>query len=274
MQRPIRFLCGSAILMAALGCVAIAGDENKTPFPTRLIAHAAGGIEGRTYTNSRQALDANYARGHRCFEMDFDWTSDGHLVLIHGWDASFMKWFEGAGKYDRKLGQRPSLDEFKAMKMKHGMTHMTLEDLYSWMSAHEDTCIVTDVKSGNNIKALKLIANSAGGVLKQFIPQLYRVSEFGPAGQLGFERFIFTLYQTKIPKRELLDFLATNKVFAVTMTMGRATTDSLAQDLKKRNIFTYVHTINSTGLWKTLKQHGVSGLYTDFLSPADVADHD
>jgi len=36
------------------------------------IAHACGGIDGATYTNSREAFIHNYELGHRIFEIDFN----------------------------------------------------------------------------------------------------------------------------------------------------------------------------------------------------------
>jgi glycerophosphoryl diester phosphodiesterase len=36
-----------------------------------LIAHASGGINGLTYLNSLEALNHNYALGHRFFEVDW-----------------------------------------------------------------------------------------------------------------------------------------------------------------------------------------------------------
>lgn len=41
------------------------------------VAHAFGGIGGDTYTNSLEAFEANYARGHRIFEVDMDYTPGG-----------------------------------------------------------------------------------------------------------------------------------------------------------------------------------------------------
>ena len=47
------------------------------------IAHAGGGFDGKTYTNSIAALDANYARGFRIFEIDFLRTWDDVFVCGH-----------------------------------------------------------------------------------------------------------------------------------------------------------------------------------------------
>ena len=57
------------------------------------IAHASGGINGLTYLNSLETLNYNYELGHRYFEVDFSWTQDDELVLIHDWKLSYNRLF-------------------------------------------------------------------------------------------------------------------------------------------------------------------------------------
>ena len=40
---------------------------------------------------------------------------------------------------------------------------------------------------------------------------------------------------------------------------------SLPQELRKRGVFVYAHTVNSLDVWRELRDVGVSGIYTDFL---------
>ena len=51
--------------------------------PYGYIAHAAGGYDGRTYTNSLDAFEFNYARGFRVFELDFVVLADGTVLAAH-----------------------------------------------------------------------------------------------------------------------------------------------------------------------------------------------
>jgi glycerophosphoryl diester phosphodiesterase len=52
-----------------------------------LIAHAGGHIYGYKYTNSLEALENSYNNGFRFIELDFDWTQDNQIVLIHDWNG-------------------------------------------------------------------------------------------------------------------------------------------------------------------------------------------
>ncbi len=57
--------------------------DPSVPARRLLIAHAGGGLAEGTYSNSQEALDHSYAKGHRCFEIDLSWTTDAGLVLAH-----------------------------------------------------------------------------------------------------------------------------------------------------------------------------------------------
>ena len=51
------------------------------------IAHAAGGINGETYTNSLEALEKSVNNGYRLIELDLLVTSDNKLLAYHDWKA-------------------------------------------------------------------------------------------------------------------------------------------------------------------------------------------
>ncbi len=255
-----------AAAVAVSGLALLPGRVSVDPsIPARplLIARAGGGIAEGTYSNSQEALDQSYAKGHRRFEIDLNWTADTRLVLAHDWNGTFKKWFADADT-------PPSLEEFKLMEMKDGLTQMTLEDLYEWLRRHEDAYIVTDVKE-RNLDALRVIAETAGSLKERFIPQIYHFGELGSVRALGFENVIFTVYRTRATPGQVLSFGSNNDLFAVTMPWKWALSLSLPQELRKRGVFVYAHTVNSLDVWRELQDVGVSGIYTDFLNPAEIA---
>ncbi|MDR1388703.1 MAG: hypothetical protein LBJ31_01825 [Treponema sp.] len=69
----------------------IEGERSWRGKEQLLIAHAGGALFGAggetlTYTNSLEAVEQNYMRGHRVFEIDFSLTKDGKLAAVHDWD--------------------------------------------------------------------------------------------------------------------------------------------------------------------------------------------
>ena len=105
-----------------------------------LIAHAGGGIKGLTYMNSLEAIEFNYALGHRYFELDFSWTSDDQLVLIHDWKKSYQRLFNSDTE------EAPTEQAFSAMSMYKGHTQLSLKDLIIWLKNHPDANVLATSK--------------------------------------------------------------------------------------------------------------------------------
>ncbi len=255
-----------ALVFALISLFNLACRTPSKPLPSRptLISHAGGGIEAGTYSNAREAFDLNYEEGHRYFEADLNWTSDGWLVLVHDWDERFSEWFLDADG-------RPSLEQFQKMRMRNGLSQMSLSDLYVWMLEHKDVYLVTDVKE-RNVAALRWIARSSRGLQERFIPQVYQLAEFSQARELGYRNIILTLYRIDGPPERIFDFAMEHDLFAITMPAYRALNDDFAERLTTRGVFVYVHTINSLEKWNELRHRGVTGIYTDFIRPADIAE--
>ena len=83
----------SMILLAVLVWLSIPLNEPAERInvlsPNCLIAHAGGGIDGRTYTNSKKALMNALDNGFRYIELDLFETPDGNVVCSH--DSSTYK---------------------------------------------------------------------------------------------------------------------------------------------------------------------------------------
>ena len=226
----------------------------------RFVAHAGGAIDGLTYTNSGTALDASYARGFRTFEVDFNWTSDGALVLLHDWNDLFEEVFESP------CGRR-SLAEFRGLHMVGGFRQMTAADLERWLAAHPDAYLITDVKE-RNLDALARMANEAPQLVSRIVPQVYAFSEFEPVRALGYKRIILALYRVEATDDEVVSWVAEHDVYAVSMWKPQARGPIVGR-LARLGVPVYAHTENRLDMGSSLLADGVAGLYTDSLSPQD-----
>ncbi|MBI4845942.1 MAG: amidohydrolase [Candidatus Omnitrophica bacterium] len=221
------------------------------------IAHAGGSINTVAYSNSQEALDYNYEKGFRFIELDFEWTSDGKLVLLHDW-ATVLKML-----FNEPAGRR-SLEEFKNFKMKEGLRQLTLEQFIDWLKRNKDVFVITDIKT-NNITALERIKGQFPIMVENFIPQVYDFEEYFLARKLGYRHIILTLYRSNYLDEEIVNFAKKNYLAAVTMPIKRGLTN-LPRMLKEINVPAYVHTVNDEELLKELKENGVFGIYTDLAS--------
>ncbi|MGG7055700.1 glycerophosphodiester phosphodiesterase family protein [Nitrosomonas sp. ANs5] len=224
-----------------------------------VIVHGGGLIAGQIYSNSLQALTAAYQAGHRFFEVDFSWTSDGHLVLIHDWESTCRRFF------DQPAGA-PTLAHFTSLTMKYGLTQMHFEDLISWLSSRPDATIITDIKR-DNLAGLRYIMRHSAGLQDRFIPQIYQTDEYHPARELGFQRLILTLYRANLSNQALLDFVDSHALSAVTMPVNQSLSSNVVAELNQRSVPVYAHTVNQTAFFSYLQSQGIKGIYSDVLLP-------
>jgi glycerophosphoryl diester phosphodiesterase len=229
------------------------------PDPPPVIAHAGGTVAGQRGTNSLEALNASLARGVRLFEVDLHWTEDRQLVLLHDWNQSVERLF---GREPHRM----TASQFLAADMKEGLTQMTVPSLASWVSAHSDVWIVSDVKA-RNIRALGVIAELYPRLAARLIPQVYRFSGVDAARSLGYGPVILTVYRKRYSRRALVELLGHRELFALTIPQHRAN-DLPA--LVQRGARVYLHTVNDAAKARKLMEAGARGVYSDDLSPADL----
>lgn len=239
------------------------GSNVVSPKLDRSIAHAGGEYRGITYSNSLEALNANYARGLRLFEMDFSWTSDGQLAAIHDWHRY-------TGRSRNWFGP-PALDEFAKDKT-CATTPTTLFMVYRWLEEHPDAFIVTDVKR-RSLEALAKIRMERPELVHRFIVQIYQFKDYDLAVSQGFRNIILTLYQclAKTPDDAIVRFAREHRLFALTMSLARSRASDLAMKLRRDNVPVYIHTVNTPEDLHEALARGAVGVYSDTLTPQEVA---
>lgn len=228
------------------------------------IAHAGGGIDNRTYTNSFKALDLNYKKGFKYFEIDLSFTKDDKLICLHDWKEDIFY------SYNVTLEQTPlTLKEFQKLNKNTKYEKCTLDSLLLWLNKNPEAFIITDVKK-DNLKALEQIKNKSDDLLNRFIPQIYTPNSFEKVKKLGFEKVILTLYRYEGTGKDLLkeleDFYGDVSITIPKYRLNKV----LIKKLKEKGFVTYTHTINDSKRFNYLKQmYGIDHIYTDFLPPSN-----
>lgn len=237
-------------------------ESTKHPyFVAHRIAHAGGAVNGDTYTNSIEALNENIKNSFIYFELDFSFTKDNELVCLHNWGKDFERSF-GFNTRDKL-----TLQEFNALsKEKSKYQKINIETLAKWMIKNRSAKIVTDVK-GDNIKALEIIFNTLPDAERRVIPQIYFPEEFEKVKNIGYRNVIWTLYRYRGDNEDVINWVTHfTPPFAITMTKRRAKSN-LPLKLARKNIPTYVHTINLISEMSSYKNNNISEIYSDFIHP-------
>ncbi|MBR3883980.1 MAG: hypothetical protein IKJ31_04395 [Bacteroidaceae bacterium] len=111
-----------------------------------LIAHAAGVIDGYTYTNSREAFDRAVKNGYRFIEFDFSFTADSVLVATHTWRE-----YNVAVGCEHRGDSAPLSADFISQKLYGRYTTLTAEQVNKLFEENENLILVTDIMSDADI---------------------------------------------------------------------------------------------------------------------------
>jgi Sulfatase len=103
----------------------------------RFIAHAGGSVNGDRYTNSLEALNYNYDRGFRLFELDILETSDAKFVAAHDWN-----YWAGVTGFSGSLPV--SEEQFLKQRILGKYTPLNMSRINEWFRKHPDAVLVTD----------------------------------------------------------------------------------------------------------------------------------
>jgi glycerophosphoryl diester phosphodiesterase len=229
----------------------------EAPAGVTLVAHAGGGLQQGDYSNSKDALDQSAANGLRLFELDFNWTADGELAIVHDWTREYRYWHHlGWTDWLASHFVAPSSRRFHASTPRFGLSRLSLETLIEWLRTNPGR-IITDIKGGN-VEGLALVASLAGPLQNRFVPQIYSVAEYDAVRQMGYEDIILTTYRLSLSPKSLREIDELD-LFAVTVPENQVA--AAAEIISKNRIFT--HTINVP------VKLTAAGYYTDCLIPPE-----
>ena len=243
----------------------------------RIIAHGMGAIAGRATLNCLEGFQAQYEKGVRVFEVDLRLTADQQVVLRHDWRAGWQ-----AGVSETSV---PTLEQFLDKPLLGRFTPLCFKDLLKLMEQHPDICVVTDTKfTDAEIVKLQFEAMVRDGaelglsylfdrmIIQVYDPLMFRVVD----SVRHFKHYIYTLYtdgfaRTEADFREKADFCGENGIMGITMWdyWWREDYASIAQE---KGLKVYVHTVNDPEQALALLAEGVRAVYTDELTPGDLAE--
>ena len=201
------------------------------PNNNRYIAHAGGEVNGIKSTNSKEALDQNYAKGFRLFELDIIETSDKKLVAAHDWKM----W---ARFTDYKGALPPSHEEFIKHKIYGDYQTLDLKGINAWFRAHPDATLVTD-KINDPVAFSNLFVDK-----DRLIMELFSVMTVEQAAKNGINAMISQEPLMKLVG-DKLNFLTVNNVkYAALSRRIIANQTKLMHQLKEHGIKVYVYNVN------------------------------
>lgn len=201
------------------------------PNDNRYIAHAGGEVNGVAYTNTKNALDQNYKKGFRLFELDIIETSDKKLVAAHDWKM-WARFTDYAGALP------PSHAEFMKHKIYGDYTTLDLKGINAWFAAHPDATLVTDKVNDPIAFANQFVDKD------RLIMELFSQMAVEEASQNGIHAMISQTPLLKIVG-DKINYLIVNNVKYVALSRRIiANKTKLMLQLKEQGIKVYVYNVN------------------------------
>ena len=222
----------------------------------KYIAHACGGINNITYSNSLEAIEQSYNLGYKFIEIDISKTNDGKYVLLHDWYNT----------RDKLFGKKGMISEntFLNSSMVNNLTQMNLDMVLKWLSGRKNIYLVSDTKNVEILEILEYINKFYPDLKQRIIPQIYFFEEYKKVLDMGYDHIILALYKLNNTKKEIINFISKNKLMAVSLSK-KMVQDGLAFEIKKLGVDPIVYTVNDKQEEKNLQKLGVDTFFTDFL---------
>ena len=221
-----------------------------------VIAHAGGGLDGKTYLNSKEAFFVHYRQGTRTFEFDIMLTKDNEVIATHEFE-----------EYDWDEKHRKTLAEYKG---KHSRL-LTIDDILQLATIYRDVTILLDTKE-DDVKTIDIYVNICDKIetldpelYSRVIPQIYNEATYKHVEtHCHFDQYIFATYKTKMGRKDIQEVVNKYpKIKGITVPGNKFKSFMIALFKGKKQV--YVYTINSRFLRFISRFFRFDGVYSDYL---------
>lgn len=232
-------------------------------YSNRLMAHGLGGYAGKSHCNCLAGFEQAMANGYEYFETDIHSTSDGRIVLYHGWFAPD----------DVKT---MSYDELAAYG-NDGQPLMDARQLYPILKAHSKYTLELDLYNfkgeviQKRIRALLRDFEYDKTVLDRLLVQVHSIQMMKDIDKV----YPFKHYQILASKdltrlNSIITNSLDNGICAIGMRMNLAKR-KYVEKIKAAGLYAMCFTVSrDTSVAKRLLDYGVDTLCTDYITSEDL----
>lgn len=263
----------------------------QTVRSSKYIIHALGGDDGKCYINSIDCLEEEYADGHRLFEADVSFTSDGVLVLAHSGENNIWT----RNDWELRLGQEYPFDRgdipdeydaerhlvpydvFMDYKIQGSYRASSFAELLDYMESHEDMYVMVDAgyrSYEDTLAYYQEIVREADG-RTELLDRLIaggQTTEMVRAAREVYDFPIINLYYNSDDKREeiigtpekFVKYCSDNNILSFSVA-SEVYTEDVAEGLDSEGLISYVFTVNDRDEERRLREYGADVIGTDYL---------
>ena len=237
-------------------------------FSKPLMGHAFGGMDDKTYHNTMAALEHGIETGYKDFEIDFSYTTDGRLVLSHGWSPSNCKCLG--------ITYKPDFDNMtyeRVMNMPiHGNPIMDARQFYERVKDEPDYRFEVDfhfVQEHRKEMVQELVKDfeNDGQVLDRLLMQVYTQQMYQIIdGVYHFKNYSYLAGKYVYRLDEFLTFCLDKGICAIALRANLAKREYIDK-IHNAGLYVMTYTIQRDADYaKHLLDSGIDTICTDFIT--------
>ena len=237
-------------------------------FSKPLMGHAFGGMDDKTYHNTMAALEHGIETGYKDFELDFSYTTDGRLVLSHGWSPSNCKCLG--------ITYKPDFDNMtyeRVMNMPiHGNPIMDARQFYERVKDEPDYRFEVDfhfVQEHRKEMVQELVKDfeNDGQVLDRLLMQVYTQQMYQIIdGVYHFKNYSYLAGKYVYRLDEFLTFCLDKGICAIALRANLAKREYIDK-IHNAGLYVMTYTVQRDADYaKHLLDSGIDTICTDFIT--------
>lgn len=240
-------------------------------FSNKLMAHAFGGMDGKTYHNTKEALLNGVENGYQYFEADLSYTTDRRLVLCHGWTEANCRHTGLAWEPDFK---NMTYRRIRSMKV-HGNPVMDAREFAKWMKQHKEYTFEIDFHniSGRDVKQrIQALLSDFGGkknkeLLDRLLIQAYSRRMFEDMDAVyHFKHYQYLVGENIHDLDNIITYALDHGICVLALRMNLAK-PALVKKIRNAGLYVMCYTVNKDlAAAQKLLDSGVNTLCTDFIT--------
>ncbi|MBR5475635.1 MAG: hypothetical protein IKV17_02295 [Bacteroidaceae bacterium] len=169
-------------IVTAITLLLTACSNGTQEWEPKIIAHAAGGIDGDIYTNSLEALTNSIEAGYKYIEFDLLFTADSVLVATHSWEE-----YNTLCGQPQKGDSAPTLSAFLSQRIMGKYTPLTAQQINSIFESDSTLFLVTDKTSSPDI-----IKEYFPNIKERTIVEAFSYEDYTELNRQGYHKVLYS----------------------------------------------------------------------------------
>lgn len=248
--------------------------DDVTFWDYKIMSHAMGGYGENIYSNHSLALNRTIKKGQKLIEVDAILTTDGKLVMSHGWDK-YSCTYNGI-KYNKNNKKTMTYKKFMSIKMHGKYKTMDVKQWAKYVVKYDDILWEVDLRTLTKTQATKtakaLIDTFEGNedCLDRFLIQVGSEDMYNGINDVyKFKHYQYFIHKAELENiNDILQFCVDNNIESMAVNYKYMSED-IVKKIKDKGLKILCYTIDDKELAQQMLDMGADTICSNFLLETD-----